>query len=213
MATSVEIYETLRRDVISGRYEPMHFFDPRQLAAEYYTSVVPIREALLRLTERGLLRRERNRGFFVEKITGSSAIFYLEQLKSSYIYASQRCIAMNVNKGIYDASFEVDKISKKREYLKAHDFIINRIFSESERDFIRGIWDRIWICRNVYLNDENTIEYLCDGLRDFSELFVANRVEASAEIVRDLFDNIIKTFPGIFGEGESMKPFTWRRLR
>lgn len=62
---SVNVYDQLRRELLLKELKPGTFIDVREKSEIYGTSTVPIREALLCLSESGLLVRERNRGFFV----------------------------------------------------------------------------------------------------------------------------------------------------
>ncbi|WP_280173998.1 GntR family transcriptional regulator [Rhizobium sullae] len=146
----------LRNDIVSGRYRPMHLFHPRQLSEEHMVSVAPIREAMLRLHERGLLRWERNRGFFVEKINSSTALFHLDQLGSHYIYAIGR---LKDNGNTIELDIESCNRDNVENYKRWQDSLVAAIFSDSERDVVSGAWYKIWIYRNHYLGDAEIIKY------------------------------------------------------
>jgi len=60
-----QVAATLRTAVREGRLTPGHLYSAYRLADELGVSRSPVREALLRLAEVGLVRFERNRGFRV----------------------------------------------------------------------------------------------------------------------------------------------------
>ncbi|MCS0463773.1 MULTISPECIES: GntR family transcriptional regulator [Rhizobium] len=197
MTTSVETFEMLRSDIISGRYRPMHLFHPKQLSEEHVVSVAPIREAMLRLSERGLLRWERNRGFFVEKISSSTALFHLDQLRSHYTYAIGRLkdkgdtIELNVETS--DRTV-VDSVEK---YKRWQDSLASAIFSDSEQEFVRGAWDRIWIYRNHYLENAGIIEYKYNFMNKATKLISEKRYDVCIQVTDALFRYVMSKFPDI----------------
>ncbi|SDO22504.1 GntR family transcriptional regulator [Ensifer sp. YR511] len=197
MAASVEVFEILRKDIISGRYEPMHFFDAKALSAEYITSVAPIREAMLRLSERGVLRWERNRGFFVERISGAAALFYLEQLRSSYLYAIGRMVQCTDIRKFTQCDMEKRGSVLLCEYHNCLNMITRQVFSETEREFVGSTWDKIWFFRNAYLNDNETKEFLFDGVCNTIEHLAGGRLKECSVVVNQLFDHVIGKFPAL----------------
>lgn len=196
MATSAETFEVLRKDIVSGRYPPMHLFDPRQLSSEYCTSVAPIREAMLRLSERGLLRWERNRGFFVEQISIASAVFYLDQLRSSYSYALRRLREKGEKTKIYNGLFEVG-CDEFEAYVSWHDRFGNLIFCATERDFVATTWDRIWIYRNQYLMCDDNRKYICRLSREATAMLSTYDYDSCINLVDGKFQHIIERLPKI----------------
>jgi DNA-binding GntR family transcriptional regulator len=65
------IVEALRHALIDGRFQPDQEVSDSALATEFQISRGPVREALLILTEEGLLRHQHNRGFRVPKLTSN----------------------------------------------------------------------------------------------------------------------------------------------
>lgn len=70
---SATLAERLRERIISGAAEPGQPIRQDTLAAELGVSKIPLREALARLEEEGLLRSEVNRGWFVTPLTAAEA--------------------------------------------------------------------------------------------------------------------------------------------
>lgn len=67
---SFEIARSLEGAVISGELGPGEVYSARHLAEKFGVSATPVREALLALTNEGLLEPVRNRGFRVVRPTG-----------------------------------------------------------------------------------------------------------------------------------------------
>ena len=66
---SVRIYETLAEEIIAGDLVPGQRLEERELAGRFEASRTPIREALLRLQERGLIEIIPRKGIVVATIS------------------------------------------------------------------------------------------------------------------------------------------------
>jgi DNA-binding GntR family transcriptional regulator len=64
-----EVYQALKRDIITLRLQPGASLTEQQLAAAYGTSRVPVREASRRLQQEGLLTAVPYKGYFVSQIS------------------------------------------------------------------------------------------------------------------------------------------------
>lgn len=64
-----QIFEDLRRSIITGHYGPGDRLKMGSLAKEYGTSVTPVREALRMLLQDGLVRVEPHAGYTVARIS------------------------------------------------------------------------------------------------------------------------------------------------
>ncbi len=67
------VYEKLREGIISGHYPAGARLNESQLAREFDISRIPVREALLRLRENGLVMKHDRRGMFVTKMSTEEA--------------------------------------------------------------------------------------------------------------------------------------------
>jgi DNA-binding GntR family transcriptional regulator len=67
--SSIEAYEQLRADILGGRIRPGEHMPFNSLCERYKTSVGAIREALMRLSEQGLVRGAPSQGFRVTPIS------------------------------------------------------------------------------------------------------------------------------------------------
>ncbi len=68
-----QLAETLRELILSGAVPPDGPVRQDALAAELGVSKIPLREAMTRLEQEGLLRSEANRGYFVRSLSAAEA--------------------------------------------------------------------------------------------------------------------------------------------
>ena len=88
---SDQAFECLRRDVMMGHFEPGHKLKLEALQTHYGFSNSPLREAMSRLSQEGLIRLDERKGFRVcdisapdlEDITQMRLLLDIEALKSS----------------------------------------------------------------------------------------------------------------------------------
>lgn len=67
------VYEKLRQQIVQGRLQPESRIVESRLAKEMKVSRTPLREALFRLEQDGLVRSEVNRGFLVQGLSAREA--------------------------------------------------------------------------------------------------------------------------------------------
>lgn len=68
MTLRAHVYNELREAIVSGRYRPGDRLNESRLARELNISRIPIREALQRLQEQGLVMNRQRRGMFVTEL-------------------------------------------------------------------------------------------------------------------------------------------------
>jgi DNA-binding GntR family transcriptional regulator len=66
---SEDVYQTLKKDILTCRHSPGAVLRENQLAAEYGSSRVPVREACSRLQQEGLLEVVPYKGYFVSQVS------------------------------------------------------------------------------------------------------------------------------------------------
>ena len=66
---TINVYDRLREDFLSGRLEPGRKLQMRFLTEAYQVGQTPLREALNRLTAEGLVDSHEQRGFYVTQIS------------------------------------------------------------------------------------------------------------------------------------------------
>ncbi len=68
-----QLADLLRERILAGQAEPGRPVRQDALAAELGVSKIPLREAMARLEQEGLLRSETNRGYFVRPLSAAEA--------------------------------------------------------------------------------------------------------------------------------------------
>jgi GntR family transcriptional regulator, rspAB operon transcriptional repressor len=66
---SQRVYQALKKDIITGQYQPGEALSEKALATRYRGSRTPVREAAVRLQQEHLMRIVANRGYFITQIT------------------------------------------------------------------------------------------------------------------------------------------------
>jgi GntR family transcriptional regulator, rspAB operon transcriptional repressor len=82
------IYTTLRHEIVTLRLRPGARLSENEIAGRFGTSRAPVREALIRLTEEGLITVQPQRGSFVTRISLAAmerARFVREALETSVV--------------------------------------------------------------------------------------------------------------------------------
>ena len=136
--TAVIIADQLREGIIDGVFEPGDQINEAQLASQLNVSRGPVREALHRLMQEGILIGRPNRGVFVRELTADDV---------SEVYQAREAIelaAASILAG-KDASFRAavtaqltQVISRMRESVEAHDWpAIHRIDLEFHTTLVR----------------------------------------------------------------------------
>ncbi|PRA78141.1 hypothetical protein CQ054_22575 [Ochrobactrum sp. MYb29] len=87
---SVDVYDQLRREILFRELSPGSYIDAREKSEAYGTSTVPVREALLRLSENGLLIRERNRGFAVRRFIPDEIAFAHDAIRHLSVFQREQ---------------------------------------------------------------------------------------------------------------------------
>lgn len=95
------VYDGVKRDIATGKYLPNSFLSEGQIAAQYAVSKAPVKTALARLCDEGLLIRYARKGYLVTNTSNSDYAkilqvrYAIEALAVSYLarYAAATDIA------------------------------------------------------------------------------------------------------------------------
>ena len=142
------VYDLLRSEIISGRYPPGTRLNESKIARELDISRIPVREALVRLRENGLVMKHERRGMFVTKLTTEA----MQQINSVRIIleaeALRLCRARVTRK-------QANKLKAIVEKMENWDSDSEIDAAEIDLDFHRTLWTTTG---NPYLSD--TLESL-----------------------------------------------------
>ena len=103
------VYEQIREQIQTGKLPPGTRLVNRKLAVELGTSMVPVREALNRLTSEGLLEHLPGGGNFVRKLNRKEIIQLYEFRESLEIFAAREAAKNNQGYHLKDLNRICDK--------------------------------------------------------------------------------------------------------
>lgn len=92
---SEEAYDRIRRDILNGQLFPDERLQIDAISTRYGIGVVPVREALNRLSSEGLVARRSHRGFCVAPISMSD----LDELVKTRIWLETLALRESINNG------------------------------------------------------------------------------------------------------------------
>ncbi|GHV64796.1 GntR family transcriptional regulator [Spirochaetia bacterium] len=73
---SERIFEQLKDNILTGVYQPGNRMLYKQLAADFKVSMTPVREALLKLEQEGIVKTIPRKGVYIIKLTDQDVIEY-----------------------------------------------------------------------------------------------------------------------------------------
>jgi len=129
------VLERVRSDIVSGRSGPGAMYSVPSLASELGVSTTPVREALLELSNRGMLVPMRNRGFRVQ----ASSIEDLENLFEMRELLERFAVVKVAKNGLEDAEELTALADAVAAAVKARDV---RDYLEADRAFHEALVSR-----------------------------------------------------------------------
>jgi DNA-binding GntR family transcriptional regulator len=202
---SATVYERLRKQILDGTIPPGTVVPQLHLARELGVSRTPLREALRRLQEEGLVTAERHRRPRV-------ATFDPDELES--IYASRillEALAMTLTaplltEGELDdleqAIGEMDAAMARGEldvWETAHRRFHDQLVAHSGYlvETLRGLADRAYRYRRMYYMESDDRQRYTLGQADHRAILEACRARDAAEAARQLARHLGRTVIGI----------------
>jgi DNA-binding GntR family transcriptional regulator len=190
---SNRLVEQVRDRVLSGQVPPGFPIRQDVLASELGVSKIPLREALAKLEQDGLLRSEANRGFFVRPLLHEEA----EEVYALRLKLEPELVALAAERATADeqelAAQALDALEQATSTHGADVGALNRAFHlalirPAGQDITAGILERLHILseryvrkhlephgRDVRANDEH---------RNLLECWQARQGEDAAQLVR-----------------------------
>ncbi|BAK66565.1 putative GntR family transcriptional regulator [Sphingobium sp. SYK-6] len=206
-ALSDRMVQLIRRAIMRGGLQPGAHLSQTGLAEEYSVSKVPVREALKQLHAEGLLQHDRNRGYFVTRLSRGEArqLYKLRRwLEAELLRSARWPNATEIKK--LKAYFEI--ISRplspgKREiWLEALTAARELIFSLSPEKILLREAMRLWTLTDRFralLPDEESAtgeKALYDALvmKDRDTLLAAH--SADRDRIEHLLEEVFDSLPG-----------------
>ncbi|MGY2905523.1 GntR family transcriptional regulator [Bradyrhizobium sp. URHC0002] len=136
---TINVYDRLREDLLSGRLEPGRKLQMRFLTEAYQVGQTPLREALNRLTAEGLVDSHEQRGFYVTQISRSE----LEELTKTRCWVESLALrqAMAASTPQWEEALLVahHRLSRTPRSLNAEQFEDNPEWERLHRIFHRTL--------------------------------------------------------------------------
>ena len=195
------IYGQIRQDIILLRLRPGTRLSENELALRFGTSRAPVREALIRLAEEGLIEVLPQRGSFVTRISLSAmerARFVREALEVAVVRrAAQRGLSNDTIEKIASALAEQEQARSDPERFTLSDDAFHRLIAEDIG--IAQIWtvlerekshlDRI---RFLSLPATTPVDALIVQHRTILSAILERNVEAAARAMRSHLSEVLK---------------------
>lgn len=139
------IYAVLRREIVSLQFKPGAKLSENELAARFGTSRAPVREALIRLGEDGLIDVRPQRGSFVSRISLKAmerARFTREALEVAIVRrAAERDVPAAAQKLFKQALGGQAKAAREPASFTYFDDLFHRTFADVAG--LDGVWNTI----------------------------------------------------------------------
>jgi len=197
---SDQIYDLLRQDILRGVYSPGTRLVETELARGFNVSQAPVRDALRKLAEVGLVRQVPRRGTFVEGVTQKAAIDAFHVREALEPLAARELLGHVNDETIASLRREAEKMMVAAERgdvagLLEADISFHRIvWWKSENELLPRMWpmvEKIWPLLEARLRSDSDPEnpYAVGDLQAVAATHepLIDALEARAPNTPDLF--------------------------
>jgi DNA-binding GntR family transcriptional regulator len=208
-----DVYQILWTRILSRDLHPGEKLSDLKLSTELGVSRTPVREALHRLLQDGVIRAEPNRGFFVTSFSARDIDEIFEIRAALEALALRSYIARNPDADFCPALEELDEVERAIEaaqtneqiraanerFLAAdqgfHKAIVEQSGNERLAALINGLWAQIGVFQKAGTHVPGYIEVALGQHRAIIDLLQQKRhaeaIEALQEHIRDMKTRII----------------------
>lgn len=208
-----DVYRVLWARILSRELHPGDKLSDLRLSAELGVSRTPIREALHRLLQDGVIRAQPNRGFFVNSFSARD-IEDIYEIRSALEALALRTVVIrhpdenyswaleqldDIAQMIASAESDDEVVQANERFLEAdqgfHQFLVDRAGNERLTTLINGIWAQIAVFQKVGTHVPGYVEI---ALRQHREIITllheqqhADAIEALEAHIRDMKTRVI----------------------
>jgi DNA-binding GntR family transcriptional regulator len=200
------IYAILRRDIVTMRLRPAERLSENELAARFRTSRAPVREALIRLVEDGLIDVRPQRGSFVSRISLKAmerARFVREALEVAIIRrVAEQGVPDAIRAELEDAiARQLEARNDPEKFTELDDFfhrgfaraaLLNSVWDVIERE--KAQFDRV---RYLSLPASTPVDVLVKQHRAILSAAVEKRPAAAEKAVRTHMSEVLRIVGGL----------------
>lgn len=205
--------ERIRSDIIEGVLRPGSQLHEVELAASFGVSRGPVREALQRLIQEGLLRSEAHRGVFVPVMEADDiADIYLarEALESAAVRritgtsraASAYKALDKIVRGMEAAAKAEDWKSVASRDLDFHTALVAAAGSARLDRMFTTVISETRLCLSMLATERDTRDYLVEEHREISEMIRAEDTDGALAALTKHFDEAVVTLQRRGGDAE-----------
>lgn len=151
-----QIYAIIKEEILLARRKPGEQLNPRRLAEEFESSVMPVRDALKQLVDEGLVVRKPRVGFFVRSFTPREMKEIMEVRKLYELHCLETYFERIDRKrlrSLLERCLREWPSTKNREFDLLDDDIHDLIVHASGNSFLiesyNNIRDRIFLVRHL----------------------------------------------------------------
>lgn len=199
--------ERIRSDIIEGVLRPGSQLHEVELAASFGVSRGPVREALQRLIQEGLLRSEAHRGVFVPVMEADDiADIYLarEALESAAVRritgtsraASAYKALDKIVRGMEAAAKAEDWKSVASRDLDFHTALVAAAGSARLDRMFTTVISETRLCLSMLATERDTRDYLVEEHREISEMIRADDTVGAVKALTKHFDDAVVALQG-----------------
>lgn len=201
---SEKIYDSLKNQIINEELKPGERLLDDQLASTFGVSRTPVREALARLSNEGLVEIVSRSGVYVKKLTRENIEEIYEIRKVLEGLAARKATTFITDKQIKQLSllFEKAKHSGKDSYkahidldVKLHDLILKSCQNKRLTSVMANLYTLIHVFRIRVGKDREKGE---QALKDHEAIFEAIKAKDAKKAERMMMEHIEKSKDSIF---------------
>ncbi|UJL45561.1 GntR family transcriptional regulator [Virgibacillus sp. NKC19-16] len=183
-------YERIKADIMSGEYKPGQHLLEKELSEQLEVSRTPIRDALVRLQEEGLLVSKPHRGVFVRELTEKDIQDYYQTravLEGLGAKLAARVVVKKNEEDLKEMLSEMTKVlaeNKEDQQIisinnEFHDYIFQLAGNEVLNKMRKTLASPIALIRATsWINDDRKLEVLREHERIIHEIIEKNPIKA-----------------------------------
>lgn len=201
-----EAYDSLKKSIVDGVYRPGQRLRALRVAQQLGMSRTPVKEALVRLEQEGLIRREQDSGFIVRGLSVGEILDLYRVREVLEIEVAREALpnltaaALAAMRQALDESDELFAQERHADFLRAnrkfHDLITAQSRNSVLQEVLANLGARFWSIGTVILSrhpqraleirreNRAILDALCGGDLETIEKAVRAHVNGAASAVR-----------------------------
>ena len=157
-----DVYDSLKKSIVEGAYAPGQRLRALRVAQELKVSRTPVKEALIRLEQEGLIRREQGSGFIVRGLSVREilALYRVREVLEVEVareaFPNLTPAALSAMRDALDHADELLAQQRYPDFLRAnrkfHDLIAEQTGNSVLQELLANLGGRFWSIGTVVLS-------------------------------------------------------------